>query len=148
MNTDKIYFERKIIDLLSKDNVNDCSFHFDYAEGWPERISEPMFGATVTARISVSVVSYNPNTETTFLVCVADGENEEEATRHAYSIVKDKDNNNDYKSYTVEWAKKKEPGIIKSYFFAKNEYEVLEKLYYGINKGNVVFYSMSVNPIA
>jgi len=144
MNTDKIYFERKIIDLLSKDNVNDCSFHFDYAQEWPKNISEP----PVTACISVSVVSYNPKTETTFLVCVADGENEEEATRHAYSIVKDKDNNNDYKSYTVEWAKKKEPGIIKSYFFAKNEYEVLEKLYYGLNKGNVVFYSMSVNPIA
>jgi hypothetical protein len=144
MNTDKIYFERKIIDLLSKDNVNDCSFHFDYEQGWPKKVSEP----PVTACISVSVISYNPKTETTFLVCVADGENEEEATRHAYSIVKDKDNNNDYKSYTVEWAKNKEPGIIKSYFFAKNEYEVLEKLYYGLNKGNVVFYSMKVNPIA
>lgn len=144
MNTDKIYFERKIIDLLSKDNVNDCSFHFEYEQEWPKKISE----SPVTACISVTVASYNPKTETTFLVCIADGENEEEAVRHAYSILKDKDNNSDYKSYTVEWAKKKETGIIKSHFFAKDEYEVLEKLYYGLNKGNVVFYSMKVNPIS
>lgn len=145
MNSDKIYFERKIIDLLSKDNVNNCSFHFDY-ENMPVAKTNPP-----TESIYVSVVSYNPTTETTFLVCKANGENEEDAVRHAHSTLKSAENSKAYKNYTVEWSKKNSEGTRKlevSYFFAKDEFEVLEKLYYGLNQGNILFYSMKLNPIS
>lgn len=147
MNKEKYEWEHKVMGLINLDNVNNCSVHFDYDTAYPMKsMSEPpMLREPVTV---VSVITHNPKNDVDFLLITGTGKTELDAIKDAYNVLKGLKTNKEYHSYTVEWSKKGNTGILKSYFYAKDEYEVLEKFHFGTNKDEVVFYSMTKNPVA
>lgn len=127
----KLALEHAIIESVQKDNVNNCSVHFDY-----QKIGR------------VNVYTYNPKYQEKFLLTSGTGTTDEEALMNAKNnIVKLHEGQN---SYTVVWKKHSDDSNMNtSYFVAHDIQDVLNKFYFHKDfPQNFLIYEIKLNPIS
>jgi len=135
----KIYWEHKMSELFNMDNLDHCTIHFEYT---------PDSAIFNNGKTLLKVKTYNPKKIATFLLVESSASSEGECAEYAYTELIHMINSDGYSTYTIEWHKKDDHTIQLSYFYAKNVFDALTKLYHDMGPDNVIFHSMKLNPIS
>jgi hypothetical protein len=151
MENSKVFWENRFIELFDKDNADKCTVHFEYDSKKIRPIKSPAMGMDIVEVDAYSLIinTFNPKKGASFrLMEVLDCKTEEEAIQKAFQELVSMYKQESYQPYTLEWGKSGQVQILKSYFYAKNEYEVLNRFYAENSPETVTFYSLRVNPIS
>lgn len=146
----KIYWEHKMMELLNRDNADGNTVHFEYSTTTAIdqifKLSETATGKPGSHILKVK--TYNPKKEIMFLLVEVKGTSPGECIESAYEELIHMRNQKGYSSYTLDWRKINDQVSQKSFFYAKNEFEVLTKFYSDKGPENVVFESLRLNPMS
>ena len=151
MESSKNYWEHKFKSLFEQDNKDGSTVHFEYIEQdtYPVRTHAMGLDAIKVKKTTVRITTFNPKKGASFLLMEVGGKTAEEAIENAYQELLSMYKQDSYQSYSLEWGKKEESGKTHvSYFYAKNEFEVLRKFYAEMPPDSTIFYSLKVNPIS
>lgn len=150
----KMFWEHKLMELINKDNEDGSTLHFEYRSASHADIFNSRKDSIIAVQSgdsrshTLTIKTYNPKKEATFVLMEILSGSEGECAEAAYQELINMRDNKTYSSYTLEWHKRGDAGVKKSYFYAKNEFEVLTKFYSEMGPENVTFYSLRINPIS
>jgi|ERR1035437_5019675 hypothetical protein len=132
----KIHLEDEISRIIMMDNGCTCHFEYNSYNNTKYKIVH-----------DVTVTTYNPATQETFLLKnVTQQPTEEICLEKVLSFLQSHNNNPNYSSFTIEWKKK---GGLKnelSHFYAKNMKEAIEKFFFEKDENDYIIYLAKLNP--
>jgi len=141
----KIALEDAITRSIMADNG--CTAHFEYENSYRNGPPPKDFdNSKVKYKRQVTVMTYNPKSEVTFLLKQIVADTDEEGLEEILKYTNG--HKEEFNSFTVVWKKKGEGKEEKSYFYCKDLFEALEKFYYNKNREDYIVFSTQMNPIA
>lgn len=138
MKKTKIVLEDEISRTVMAENG--CTAHFEYHEIITGKLNSSTFNKKVT------VMTYNPKTQETFLLKEVEANTSEECLEKILEYVKS--HKEEFDSFTIFWSKKGESKSEKSYFYCRDLFEALEKFYFNKNREEYTIYEVKMNPRA